>query len=177
MRGVIYSLGSPLTLAMLVKERQDWVSCICSYPQLQELPAVLHPEMPRDVHPPSGIILKPQDQRIPKQRIRRSLGKGPAWGAPSIPESCSGVEGGTQGSAGCDSTGLARSVTQGGSGTARGREGTCLQEQLPAPTGALEILLFSTAVFVTVCVALLGWSLMRQAIPKLFFITFAIGGE
>lgn len=43
--------------------------------------------------------------------------------------------------------------------------GCALQELLPTPTGALEILLLRKAMSGTVCVPLLGWSPTRQGIP------------
>lgn len=155
-------------------KRQDWVSCVDFYPLLQGFPTVLHPEMPRDVHPPSEIVLKPQDQRIPKPEDHKvTWGEGGQPGELCPSQSpCCGVEkgtGGTQGSAGCDSTAL----QQGWPGVSHrvavaqpvvGRA-CALQELLPPPPGALEILLFSRAVFGTVCVPLLGWSPTRQVIP------------
>lgn len=140
---------------------------------------MLHPEMPRDAHPPSEIILKPQDQRIPKAEDQEVPGEGASLGSsihPRVPavgwkEGPRAVQAVT--AQPCSRAGQAchtgwqwHSPWQGG--------------DVPpgaAPTGALEILLFSTAVFVTVCVPLLGWSPMRQVIPKLFFITFSTGGE
>lgn len=120
-----------------VRER---VTCVDSYPQPQGLPAVLHPDMPRDVQPHSEIV--------PKTQAHSEVlwGWGTAWEICPSESPCCGVEGGTggtQGSAGCDSTVLQQGCHRAAVAQPVGWRGWDVPSrslsQLPQPpTGALE---------------------------------------
>lgn len=145
-RGCLQPVLSTHTSATVVKERQDWVSCVHSYPQLQGDKKF------------RGSCSADGDAQgcgstfgdCPKSRgSGQGLGVGTAWGHLSMAQSllwCGRRHWRAQGSAGCDSRavpGVPQRVAVAQPVAGRGR---ALQELLPNPTGALEIHLFSRAV-------------------------------
>lgn len=165
-------------------KRKAALGVLCRFlPPAPGVPAVLQPEMPRDVHPPSGIVPETPAQNEDPWGCGQSLGRsvrsrvpGGAWkeglqGPRAVQAVVSAAL-----QQGCVTVSQRAAVAQ-----PRGWWGRALQEPLPIPTathkGSGNPSLQQSRVSLTVCVRLLGWSPMRRVIPKLFLITFSIGGE
>lgn len=198
LRWIICSLFSPCALAKLKKKCRTWCPTLALHPALG-VPAVLLPHQLGTPVPPRAVVQPPPCPAFGDHPKPAGSEPGPAgmprsaWGRPWLRESqpCRGRrDSGLHKprerhrlQKGCFRVRGARLGASRGSleaqpedGRAHALWGGCSAYPRHTQPGSGASSIQPSCGSATGCVRLLGWSPMRRVIPKLFLITFSIGG-